>query len=70
KVTIFNREQAEKVGLHSFLAVAQGTDEPPRFIIIESGKKEKGKDTVALLGKGITFDTGGISLKSREGMPS
>jgi leucyl aminopeptidase len=67
KVTVFDREKAEKVGLGSFLAVARGTEEPPKFIIMEYGADKKG-DTVALLGKGITFDSGGISLKPGSGM--
>jgi leucyl aminopeptidase len=70
KITIFDRKQAEKVGLHSFLAVARGTDEPPRFIILEYGATKKDMDTIALVGKGITFDTGGISLKPSDGMPA
>ena len=68
KITIFNRDKAKQVGLHSFLAVARGTDEPPKFIIMEYGQEHT--ETVALIGKGITFDTGGISIKSRDGMPA
>jgi leucyl aminopeptidase len=67
KVTVFNRAEAEKIGLGSFLAVAQGTEEPPKFIIMEYGAEKKG-DTVVLIGKGITFDSGGISLKPGRGM--
>jgi leucyl aminopeptidase len=69
KVTVMDRDEAEKVGLKSFLTVARGTDEPPKFIVMEHGEGEEGVDTVALIGKAITFDTGGISLKEREGMP-
>jgi leucyl aminopeptidase len=69
KVTVFNRKMAYEVGLHSFLAVSKGTDTPPKFIIAEYGADKKGVDTVAIIGKGITFDTGGISLKSRDGLP-
>jgi leucyl aminopeptidase len=65
KVEVYDREGAERLGLHSFLAVARGTEESPRFIIMEYGVGE----TVALIGKAITFDTGGISLKSRDSMP-
>lgn len=65
KVKVYDREGAERIGLHSFIAVARGTEEPPRFIVMEHGAGE----TVALIGKAITFDTGGISLKSRDGMP-
>jgi leucyl aminopeptidase len=67
KATVFDREEAEKIGLGSFLAVAQGTEEPPKFIIMEYGAEKKG-DTVAIVGKGITFDSGGITLKSGSGM--
>jgi len=66
KVEVMERGDAERLGLRSFLAVARGTGEPPKFIVMEYG--DAGKDTVALIGKAITFDTGGISLKEREGM--
>jgi leucyl aminopeptidase len=69
KVNVFDREKAKEIGLHSFLAVARGTEEPPKFIILEYGRKKENVDTVALVGKGITFDTGGISLKPGTGMP-
>ncbi|MHA1630154.1 MAG: leucyl aminopeptidase [Candidatus Heimdallarchaeota archaeon] len=61
--TVFDRAKCQEIGLHSFLAVAQGTEEPPKFIIMDYGSKLKDVDTIALIGKGITFDTGGISLK-------
>ena len=68
KTKVFDREEAEKLGLGSFITVAKGTDEPPKFIVMEYGAEKKGADTVALIGKGITFDSGGISLKSGSGM--
>jgi leucyl aminopeptidase len=68
KTRVFDREEAEKLGLGSFVTVAKGTDEPPMFIVMEYGAEKKGTDTVALIGKGITFDTGGITLKSGSGM--
>ena len=68
KTTVFDREKAEEIGLTSFLAVARGTKEPPKFIIMEYGADKKGVDTVALIGKAITFDSGGISIKSGQGM--
>jgi leucyl aminopeptidase len=67
KVTVYDRKEAEQIGLNSFLAVARGTQEPPKFIIMEYGQEYD--ETVALIGKGITFDTGGISLKPSTGMP-
>ena len=66
KTTVFNREQARKIGLHSFLAVAKGTSESPQFIIMEYG--DPNNETVALIGKAITFDSGGLSIKPGENM--
>jgi len=67
KIEVLDRKQIEALGMGSFLAVAQGSDEPPRFIVMHyQGAATKGKDAQAplvLVGKGITFDSGGISLK-------
>ena len=63
KVEVFDRKQIEKIGMGSFLAVAQGSDEPPRFIVMQYHGAAKGEAPIVLIGKGITFDTGGISLK-------
>ncbi len=68
KTIIFDREKAKEIGLTSFLAVAQGTEEPPKFIIMEYGADKQNVDTVALIGKAITFDSGGINLKPGQGM--
>ena len=53
--------RAEKMGC--FLAVTQGSDQPPKFIVLEHKAKRGPRAPVVLVGKGITFDTGGISLK-------
>lgn len=58
--------RAEKMGC--FLAVTQGSAEPPRFIVIEHKAGRSRRAPVVLVGKGITFDTGGISLKDPGGM--
>jgi len=63
KVEVLDRRQIEKLGMGAFLAVAQGSREPPRFIVMEWNGGKKGERPVALVGKGITFDTGGISIK-------
>jgi leucyl aminopeptidase len=66
KVEVFDRKQIERIGMGSFLAVAQGSDEPPRFIVVQySGLQGAAKNIgpLVLVGKGITFDSGGISLK-------
>jgi leucyl aminopeptidase len=68
KVTVFDEKQCESVGLHALLAVGRGSMEnPPRFIIMEY-KAENASKTIGLVGKGVTFDTGGISIKPDEGM--
>jgi len=63
KVDVFDRKAVEKLGMGAFLAVAQGSDEPLRFIVARYEGAGKGKAPVVLVGKGITFDTGGISIK-------
>jgi len=68
KVTVLERPEIEALGMGSFLSVTNGSDEPPKFIIIKHmGGKAKDAPTV-LVGKGITFDSGGISLKPGAGM--
>jgi leucyl aminopeptidase len=63
KVEVLDRKAAEKLGMGSFLAVAQGSEEPPRFIVAQYHGAPKTQAPVVLVGKGITFDTGGISIK-------
>jgi leucyl aminopeptidase len=63
KVQVLERKQLEKLGMGSFLAVAQGSEEPPKFIVAQYLGGPKGQAPVVLVGKGITFDTGGISIK-------
>ncbi|MBP7861555.1 leucyl aminopeptidase [bacterium] len=55
--------ELEKMGMGSFLGVARGADEPPKFIVMKYSAGSNAKKTVALVGKGITFDSGGLSLK-------
>ena len=62
-VEVLEREQMQKLGMGSFLAVAQGSAEPPKLIVLQHLKGNKAQKPVVLVGKGITFDTGGISLK-------
>jgi leucyl aminopeptidase len=62
-VEVLDRKAIEKLGMGSFLAVAQGSEEPPRFIVARYEGAGKSKAPIVLVGKGITFDTGGISLK-------
>jgi len=63
KVKILERKEIEELGMGSFLSVTNGSDEPPRFIILEYEQSARKRQPFVLIGKGITFDTGGISLK-------
>jgi leucyl aminopeptidase len=63
KVTVLDRKDMKKLGMGSFLSVAAGSEEPPRMIALEYRGDKNSKTTLGLVGKGITFDTGGISLK-------
>jgi len=65
-VKVIDRNQAEALGMGAYISVAKGSMEPPKFIIITY--KGKNVRPVALIGKAITFDSGGISLKPSEGM--
>ncbi len=68
EVTVLEREQMAEMGMEALLGVAQGSQQPPKFIVL----KYRGSDTadvdLALVGKGITFDSGGISIKPSEHM--
>jgi len=63
KVTVLEQKQIEKLKMGSFLSVAKGSREAPKFIVIEHLKGPKNKKPIVLVGKGITFDAGGISIK-------
>lgn len=69
KCTVYDKAQAEKMGMNAFLGVAQAADTPPKFIHLEYVPKGyHGKPKLAIVGKGITFDSGGVSIKSWESM--
>ncbi|NDP62319.1 leucyl aminopeptidase [Polaromonas sp.] len=63
KTEVLGHKEVEKLGMGAFLAVAQGTAEPLRFIVLRYDGGAKDEAPVVLIGKGITFDTGGISIK-------
>ncbi len=68
-VRVLDREEMKALKMGALLAVAQGSDAPPKFVILEHNAAQSDVlDTLVLVGKGITFDTGGYSLKSKEGM--
>ncbi len=64
KVQVLERAQVAKLGMGSFLAVAQGSAQPLKFIVMHYQGAAKSVAPVVLVGKGITFDSGGISIKS------
>jgi leucyl aminopeptidase len=63
KVTVLERKDMEKLGMGSLLSVSDGSRQPPKFITVEHYGGPKQQKPVVLVGKGVTFDTGGISLK-------
>ncbi len=63
KCEVLGPAQVKKLGMGSFMAVSQGSEEPLRFIVLRYENAPKAQAPVVLVGKGITFDTGGISLK-------
>ncbi len=69
-VEVLERGDMEKLGMNTLLAVARGSDESPKLIIlrIKGQRRRKGAPLYALLGKGVTFDSGGISIKPAEKM--
>ena len=68
-ITILEQKEMERLGMGALLGVARGSQEPPKFIVLEyNGAKKKDERPVVLVGKTITFDTGGISLKPAENM--
>lgn len=69
KIDVLEKKQIEALGMGALLGVAQGSETPPRFIILEHNADRASElDTIVLVGKGVTFDTGGYSLKTRDGM--
>lgn len=60
---VFGPKEVAKLGMGSFMGVAQGSEEPLRFIVLRYDGAAKTKAPVVLVGKGITFDSGGISIK-------
>jgi len=68
KVEVLDEKKLRELGAGSFLAVSQGSDQPGCIVVMQYNGGKKGEQPYALVGKGITFDTGGISLKPGLGM--
>ena len=67
-VRILDRQACAKLGMGGFLAVAKGSEQPPYLIHLTYRPAGKRRETAALVGKGVTFDSGGLSLKTAQGM--
>ena len=66
---VLDRDRMQQLGMGALLGVAQGSEEPPALIILRyKPDKPASSDHLALIGKGVTFDTGGVSIKPSEGM--
>ena len=68
KISILERQQLQELGMGALLGVTRGSHEPPKFILLRYQGNDSPDVDVALVGKGITFDSGGISIKPSEGM--
>ena len=68
KVDILDEKKLKELGMGAFLAVAQGSEQPPRLIVMNYQGGKKSDQPHVLVGKGVTFDTGGISIKPAAGM--
>lgn len=65
---VYDKDEIAKMGMNSFLAVSQGSIQSPKFIELKYKPKAKSVKKIALVGKGITFDSGGLNLKPASGM--
>ncbi len=68
EVEILEKEEMLKLGMGAMLAVNQGSAEPPKMIVLKYQGKDEWTDVIGLVGKGITFDTGGYSIKTKAGI--
>ncbi|MGD8854612.1 MAG: leucyl aminopeptidase, partial [Gammaproteobacteria bacterium] len=68
RIEVLERKDMEKLGMGALLSVARGSRQPPKLIVIRYAGGEKNEKPVVLVGKGVTFDSGGISLKPGQAM--
>ena len=67
-VKVYDEKECEDLGLTAFLSVAKGSDKKPRFIVMKYLNNKNSDEVIGLVGKGVTYDTGGYSLKPTTGM--
>lgn len=70
KVQVFNKEKIKELGMEAFLAVAEGSNKEPQFILMSYNGDDNSEEKIALVGKGLTYDSGGYCLKPADGMAS
>jgi len=68
EIDVLDEARMKDLGMGAMLGVAQGSAEPPKIIVLTYSPKTESAETIAIVGKGITFDTGGISIKPADGM--
>ncbi len=68
KLRVYDRAECEKMGMGAFLGVAAGSEQPPKFIHLTYSPSGRARRKVAIVGKGVTFDSGGLDLKPADGM--
>ncbi len=67
-VEVFDEKQIQEMGMQAFWSVAKGSDTPPRFIVMRYMNNPDSQKVLALIGKGLTYDSGGYALKPADGM--
>ncbi len=67
-VKVYGQKEIEDMGMVAFLAVSKGSEKEPQFIVMKYNGDPSSQDTLALVGKGLTYDSGGYCLKTAEGM--
>ena len=68
RLKVYDRADCQKLGMGAYLGVAQGSQEPPKFIHLTYAPRGRARRKIAIVGKGITFDSGGLDLKTADGM--
>ncbi|MFQ5898073.1 MAG: leucyl aminopeptidase [Candidatus Methylomirabilia bacterium] len=68
KLRVYDRQECRKMGMGAYLGVAQGSQEPPKFIHLTYMPRQRPRRRIAIVGKGITFDSGGLDLKAADAM--
>lgn len=67
-VEVYDENQIQQMGLHAFYSVAKGSDTPPRLIVMQYLNAPDSDQRLALVGKGLTYDSGGYAIKPAQGM--